>query len=733
MPTIRLTDNLGLDLDIKPNPVSAIAKYLRNPGLNLAPAVELARFIDTPLDEVAFQRFSTGLSFSQDAEVGAGETELKIGAGLNGNLAIYQKGSTISPEHYRAPIRVGDEQVCLALGVKATVSAALSSEVNNLSFGFKSGSEVSLYNFKLFSAKPAAPTLKEALGQTIAGFSIPGDVEDLAAMSPGTVSSVNGSGKLKFSGGAELAQSTSLLASPDLPGGLGPVKVKAGGSLAVNASFQVSGEYEIRVRKLDQNRVEIGYYNKLGSEFDVSASASYGVSATLGQIDVIPTVLGLISSDPKADEEALAAAGLAPDRISDIEDAIKAGIDRSLAAAAGYEFNALDSNQAAFLYEVRLDQLTAEGRQALHSALDGDLTPLTRRENALAGQGITTLRTILTNIRNRTHTFKVNLLGIYNAISITELLRTGEVLFDPERGGLVITDRATAKRIRAAMVNFAADPEKLRRVLAETFLITAAYRASRPGEAPELSSTHSFFEYTASTSRQRLLAHQRAMEAVGLGRGASPPPTEEFGHCSFLLDAAYNNDVCVRLFLDPAGNPRPEDEYRSIGRRALAALIDPSTENITRYRLVPLMDDALWSAMCKAGSAPAIRAILPPALKDDDVKPQVIASDYILIAWWAETMHSTAEILAKVREYQQAHPSLDPENNDFKKLRKRLSDHLADVARKTKEHFSDPWGLVAMDMASGRRAEMTAKLTSPRLSLAQQRPRAIPAGGGGTA
>ncbi len=306
-------------------------------------------------------------------------------------------------------------------------------------------------------------------------------------------------------------------------------------------------------------------------------------------------------------------------------------------------------------------------------------------------------------------------------------MRTGEVLFDAERGGLIITDSVTAKRIRTAMVNFAADPDKLRHVLAEDFLITAAYRASRPGEGPELSSTHTFFDYTADTSRRRMLAHLRAMDAVGLRGSAAVPAVETFGRCMFLLDADYNNEICTRLFLHPDGTPRSRDEYETIGRKALASLIDP--DDVGQYRLAPLSDDALWAAIRSAGSAPAIRAVLPPALRDDEIKPQVIASDYVLIAWWAGTMRSTGEILEKVREYQQTHPNLDHENNDFKKLRKRLADHLADVARKTKEHFSDPWGLVAMDMASGRKAELTAKLTSNLLSLAQQRPKAIPAGG----
>lgn len=728
MPTIRVSDNLGLDLKITPDPGSAIAKYLRNASLELAPAAALTGALNVTLDQAPFQQFSAGLAFKDAVEVGAGDSELTIAAGATCSLGIYQKGSKIAAEHYRAPVTVPDGQAYIGLGVRATVSPAISNEINNLSFGFKPGAEIALYNFKPFATRPSAPKLADALAESIKQFSIPGDVEDLHTMPVGTVASVDGSGTLTFSVDAELAQSTSLYASPNLPLGLAPVKVKAGGSLSAGVSYGLHGEYEIRVRKIDDGRVEIGYYNKLGASFDISASASYGVSVTQGKTEVIPALLRLLSPDPKADEEALAAAGLKPDKIDAIGEAIEAGVDRALAAAVTYEFNSLRSDDAAFLYEVRLNELTAEGRKALHRALDGDLSLLTRLESELDGQGIRTVRTITTNLRSRKHTFKINLLGIYNAISISELVRTGEVLYDAERGGLVITDSATAKRIRASMVNFAADGEKLRHVLAEDFLITAAYRASRPGEGPELSSSHTFFEYSADASRRRVMSHVRAMDAVGLRANATVPPAESFGRCMFVLDADYSDEICTRLFLHQDGTPRDREEYESIGRKALASLIDAN--DIGAYRLEPLTNGSLWSALRGAGSAPAIRAVLPPSLKDDDIKPQVIASDYILIAWWAETMHSTGEVLARLREYQRTHPDLDPENNDFKKLRKRLADHLADVARKTKEHFSDPWGLVAMDMASGRQAELTARLTSAQLTLAQQRVKAIPAGGG---
>ncbi len=372
MPTIRLTDNLGLDLNIAPDPVSALVKYIRNPELVLSAGAQLAGALDITIDKVPFEQVSGGLSFSKDVEVGAGPTEMTIGAGLSGSIGVYQAGSKVGPEHFRAPVIAGDNQAYLSLGIKATLSPSISSEVNNLSFGFNAGAEIVIHNHKPFPTEP--PTIfREALVDTIKEFTIPGDIEDLENMPLGTVASVFGVGKLKLSAAAELSQSTSLLASPDLPLGLGPVKVKAGGSLSADVAFQVKGEYQVRVRKLDSNRVQLGYYNRLGKQFDISASASYGLSAKLGKTELISRFLGMVSSDAQADEKALAAAGLSEKRIGDIEEGIAAGVDRSLAASLSFEFSALNAEQAAFLYEISLDQLTAEGRRAIHMALDGDL------------------------------------------------------------------------------------------------------------------------------------------------------------------------------------------------------------------------------------------------------------------------------------------------------------------------------------------------------------------------
>jgi hypothetical protein len=50
-----------------------------------------------------------------------------------------------------------------------------------------------------------------------------------------------------------------------------------------------------------------------------------------------------------------------------------------------------------------------------------------------------------------------------------------------------------------------------------------------------------------------------------------------------------------------------------------------------------------------------------------------------------------------------------------------LGSKLKDVASKTKSEFGDPWGLVAMDQASGQRATAAARLNSSTLAILRER------------
>ena len=57
-----------------------------------------------------------------------------------------------------------------------------------------------------------------------------------------------------------------------------------------------------------------------------------------------------------------------------------------------------------------------------------------------------------------------------------------------------------------------------------------------------------------------------------------------------------------------------------------------------------------------------------------------------------------------------------------------LASHLAKVAKNTREEFGQPWGLVAMNEASGRRAPASILILGPRFVRAQDSAKGLTAG-----
>lgn len=140
---------------------------------------------------------------------------------------------------------------------------------------------------------------------------------------------------------------------------------------------------------------------------------------------------------------------------------------------------------------------------------------------------------------------------------------------------------------------------------------------------------------------------------------------------------------------------------------------------VDEFRRLPASDDALWNEMSKQGqpnfgSIDRLRGLSAAALGG-------IKSDYSLIRWWAESMKEMSESLADVRKFLDENPAINPDDDKFKSLRKKLASKLKDVASKTKAQFGDPWGLVAMDQASGRRASAKALITGPSFALFRER------------
>lgn len=680
MPNIRLTDRFGLDLDVQPNSSSAFARYFRNLTRFRFSDLNAAELQDTSLANLPVKQLQAGLT----AELEPGPALIEVGAAAG--LAI------IPP------------MVTLSLTAKASAGA----------FGFTAGASFLVANSRSF---PPATPFGTALRSVVTGFTLPGDAGDLAALEAGVISTVEGRGTLKFSGAANLMTAVNPLASLSLPLPQGLPEIKTGAALEVAASVELSTEYQVRVEKLDGSRVRLGWYRRQGTELAVSVTAKAGLlsGAGGGAGALAGQVLGGLLAEPPSGDF-WRDAGLNQEQIQQIESAVQAGVERRLEVAVAFELGALGARQAAFLYEVDLGALDDSSRQALRQALQGDLSPLTAAEDALPA-GIRLVESIFTTIRQTRHSFRINLLGIYNLRSLSELTRTGRVLFDPASGDLVITDAVTGSELMTARVNFGADSQRLRRLLADTFLITAAYRASRlVVGAPHLETCHTYFERTADTERQDMKDNLDVAQALGLlsetAQQEKLGTTEQFGTTTLYAETRYNDRRAERLFLNDQGQPRDQAEYERAGREALQLLVQRNDPDAFRRR--PAIDDDLWRRMKSLGQANFGSLFSGTQLG-------AVIADYTLIVWWAETMRQTGEKLAEMHRFFAVHAAPSPDDPEFRKLREGLAAHLASVAKNTKPQFGDPWGLVAMDRVAGGQAQARVEITGPLVALRLER------------
>jgi hypothetical protein len=715
MPTITLTDQLGLDIDVQTDVLSSLAKYAGNLSKLSLPNLNLQSLADLTLANPSVTSLHTGLNLDQPIDIGSGGVTLAVKAGVSGAMDIYVPpaggGSLFQSDLYGETIPVDAGERYVSLKLSASAGPDIGASFNQLSFGFQAGVAVTLANYRKFETQPAAPPIVDALSATVAGFCIPGGPGDLSALPAGSIVTMEGVGTIGFSAQANLFAAANPLATLQLPSPLPALDVSAGGSVSVSASCQVSWDYQLRILKLDATRVSLGFYRKQGSETTVTVSASEGISAGISGTDLFSSIIAAVSTSATADSGAMQALGLPDDQRDAIAKAVKNAAQRKLEVSLLATLTAADSHSAAFLYEFDLSLLDAGGNSALLAALRGHLHSLTGDE---LPAGVRIVRSIVTDVHQAGLTWKINLLGIYNYISIAELVRQGKVVYEPSTGDLVITDKATAQRITADTVNFGADTDKLRKVLAENFLITAVYRGSKQLiAAPEISCSHSYFELYSATNNDVMRKELTAVTALGLDApDALLAGTKDFGRTMVHAETSYSAASTPALFLNGA-NPKLREEFESAGRDAIRLLVRPDA--IDAFRLRGVTDDQVWAQMCSLGQ-PSFATIFPDLPSNEVV---VIATDYTVIVWWAKAMSQCAQSIAAMQGLLAVNP--DPESPDFKAQRTDLLKKLADVTSDTKAEFGQPWGLVAMDLASGRRAAAKVQIAGARFALARQR------------
>ena len=717
MANIPISDGFGLDLQATLDPKSAFAKYFQHPPSFSVLQQNLASVQDVPLTGFPLKSTEIGLAFTQPTSVATTSPQFAGSAAVAATLCVVTGGKLFDPDPYGSPIEVPSGSAYLGLGVKATLAPGVDITSGKLAFGFTAGSTVCLSHYRLVATTPTTPTFKAALQTSLQDYAIPLSPDDFASLGIGDLATIEGTGSLQLTGTFDLLTSVNPLVSVTSAALPATVQIQEGAKIAISACLTITGDLQIRIQKVDAQTVRMGFYRKRGGDLTVQVNPSVGITAGTTSVDFISAVLGVVGPNPLPSSDQLEKAGLAKEKQDSIERALKAGIQRSLQLSIQEELLASSSQEVAFLYEISLNDLGPDGRNAIQDALRLNLSTLSESPQSLP-QGIREIQNLLTTTRTAGHALKLNLLGIYNFTSVSELVLKGTVLTDPASGEVVITDNATANQVSGA-INFLANPDKLRKVLAQSFLITAAYRCSGLiAHAPSLKASYWHFDEHAQTDRATMTANIHVLSTMGLisaaQEGQSLALGTDFGHSTFYVTTDYNDALSQGLFLSNDGQPRARSEYEQIGRKAMQLLIQPGGDD--DFRLRPLQDDAIWQQVQATGGTLGNLAELFPDLSPDSQIP-IIAGDYVLIAWWASTMANMGQSLSAAKRFFSSAPPPSSDSPAFAKVQSDLWHQMADVARNTHDRFSDPWGLLAMDLASGQKSVASARIVSAGLTL----------------
>ena len=716
MATVQLTGDLGLDAAVTPAPFSALLKYFQElPALAMANG-DFSKAAGLTLDQPALLALSSGLSFAKPVTTGPGGGPISISAGAHGSLELILRTPAVTslPDVSADDIEIAEGTCYLGFGVEASVGASATAVDGLLQFGVSPGVTMDVHNYQPFPLEHDV-TLLDAVKKTIGNFVIPAASDDLASLPEGCVATVTGTGSLAFSGTANLLAVTNPLATATLPAPLPTISVTAGGQLDVGASLELSCTFQICARKTTPGHVQLGWYRDKAADFQVTAKASEGISAGIGTTDLFSALIGVVSRSAIADLDELQKAGLPQDQIKAIRDAVAAAVNRKLELAVSAAIGASDSASALFAYDIELGALAAESHAAIDQALRGDLSGLHGEDLP----GISRVQSVWEKAKSSRIQLEVNLLGVLNIGLVSVLTSEGSIMVEPATGALVISDATSAKRIRTTAFNFGADTEKLRHVMAESFLLTATYQGllGQVG-GPSLTCSHDFFALENNTNLDRMIRDFRIGAALGLlspQDAELPAGVNDFGRIVVHARTEYDQGTARTLFLEIDGAPIPQETYENAGRAAIQLLVEEGDTDAVRRK--PTADDGLWGRMKEQGQ-PGFAALFPgtpaPLLG-------AITTDYTAIMWWAEAMAGASQRLAAIGGWFGQHPSAGQDDPEFQQLRHDLATHMKQVVSTTSEEFGEPWGLLAMDQTSGRRAGATLLIAGPKVVRMKQR------------
>ena len=706
MPSIDITDALGLDVDGKLSKDAKILKALPS----------FARLTDLPLDQVPVAEASANLHWTEPIPLTSDKVRLSIGAGSLGSLNLIGPGHRpLDEDDPFSEIQIKDGEIYVALSFTVSLNAELGATLGSATLGFSADRDLELRCYRKFQrGSQGFPKFGQALALTASSFLLLKHVDDLDRLAPHTILVLRGMGTLTVSAGISVSLPTESLASVSLVHDQ-KFEAKAGGQVAVDASVTITGGYQVRLRRLEGRKTELGVYTIKSRELDLGFSADIGITAAVGPFDLGEAVIGALSHQPTVDVEEFKRAFPGEDddsktrRIEGFQSSIGSAISNKLEASLKAKFARVHSNEAVWLFEIDGDRaVSSEAKAAITSAFEGRFGDLTKDATKLPA-GITQSVNILTTTELRSLTGKINLLGLVNLISVGKIAQVSTAERNSSGDITLLTDSSSVARLKALLINFGNDRKRLRKMLSENFLITATYRANDVGVLPPgYTAKHTYFEIDDKTSRNDLKNNLDVCRVLGLLKAEDAAAymggRKDFGRTEFYVETRYDSEAVRDAFLKPGGAPPSRDEYEKVGRSSLRGLLagDPGQE----FRTAVAEDDAVWKQMKGIGNRAQFAPLFGLRAGTLDPRVEAAGADYSVITSWAEAMVEAGKATQEVDELLSG-DRVAGDDPKLTKARKVLNEKLTGVLKNTKEEFGDPLGMVMFYAASNYKAGIT--------------------------
>ncbi len=660
-------------------------KALRTTNANLAQAL-VSPIVSSDQNAKEFQSASFTATFEKPSIALEGNT-VDAKANVNSTISVKRTGDKTlfgDDDYDPVPIENGDCWVSFELEtvLDATVNVPLPNGFG-VSFEGSTAPDFATY-VRIPGAQSTKTTLKDAVQQTLNSFNIMDSPDEVLRIPNDVIytSDVEGSATVGGSWALPLSINQYSLANASLPFSE-KISVAPAVTLSLAGSFEVSSEFNVRMRKIGTNTLHMGVYQKPGKEISVTFTAGAGLGANLGGTDLISAFLAAIAPD-------LNLGNLSQDQISSISDALKASISHQLGVQLTAAWSNSRSNEAAIAYNIDISTPNAQTKAAIAGALAGDWRGLAGLPNAkVVAQGVQ--KTVETK-----GSVTFNFLGLYNSTSVSDFVKTMTTITGDD-GSVTFTDKATATRIQTGNTF-----ENLRKALYEGFSATAVYQAvmAGVGASPTLKAQQNLFLYKASMKYSDALKALNAGEVLGVMPASVKTGLPQHGaavkHALFSADRKYAGNDVLRFFFSDIRNlvPRKQQDLSATGRKVLVQLLDPQED---ARRIAALEDDDLWAQWDAA-----------PASVPGEFHP-----DWASITWWAAAIAKVAPLLAKAigqGSRVAGNPSLDP---TFLKERSQVISALEEAGKNAHAAFDPAWGICVMSALAGNGTLVAADSSAP--------------------